>query len=135
MDIRHLQRTKIVQNLFAYSFGRHMTAPPIKKLPFSLPFPEEQKTQKIIKKLKTIDKLIKKYASRYPLANISRTDLSILRVSIYDLMLEKKTPPKVVINEAVEMAKEMSGENSFAFVNAILGKILTESEPTHPEGV
>lgn len=116
MDIRHLQRTKIVQNLFAFSF----------KSVTDLPFPEETKTPKIIEKLNTIDKLIEKHAPRYPLQNISRTDLSILRTSVYDLIFEKKTPKKVVINEAVELAKELSGENSYAFINAVLGKILDD---------
>lgn len=122
MDQRHLQRTKIVQNLFAYSF----------KTKNKLPFPEDPKTAKIISKLKTIDNLIEKYAPRYPLANISRTDLSILRVSIFDLVVEKKTPKKVVINEAVELAKELSGENSYAFINAVLGKIL--NDPANSSG-
>lgn len=91
----------------------------------NLPYPEETKTGKIIKKLAKIDGLIREHAPRYPLENISRTDLSILRNSIYELLFEKKIPQKVVINEAVELAKELSGENSFAFVNAVLGKVLT----------
>lgn len=124
MDQRHLQRTKIVQNLFAHSF----------KSVSALPFPDEKKTQKIIKVLKKIDQLIEKFAPRYPLQNISRTDLSILRVSVYDLLIDKKTPQKVVINEAVELAKELSGETSYAFVNAVLGKILSETELGNPQG-
>jgi len=114
MDPRHQQRIRIVQNLFAHSFRS------VKKLPF----PEEAKTQKIIKNLKLIDLLIEKHAPRYPLSKIARTDLSILRLSVYELNYEKKTPPKVVIDEAVELAKELSGENSYAFVNAVLGKVV-----------
>ncbi|MBI4225916.1 transcription antitermination factor NusB [Candidatus Roizmanbacteria bacterium] len=119
MDPRHLQRIKIVQNLYAQSFN---------ELNHNLPYPEEVKTGKIIAKLKTIDRYIKTYAPRYPIQNIAKTDLSILRLSIYELIYEKKTPKKVAIDEAVELAKEMSGEKAYAFINAVLGKIL-ESHP------
>ena len=123
MDQRHLQRIKIVQNLFAHSY----------KLPKNLPHPELAKTQKILTKLGKIDQLIKTHAPRYPLENIARTDLSILRLSVYELIFEKKTPKKVTINEAVELAKQLSGEKSYAFINAVLGKILNHLE-SHPQG-
>lgn len=126
MDPRHLKRIKIVQNLYAFSFNKHKTAAASDKLGSNLPYPEETKTPKIIAKLGAIDQLIKKYAPRYPLDNIARTDLSILRMSVYELIYERKTPQKVAINEAVELAKELSGENSFAFINAVLGKILNQ---------
>lgn len=133
MDPRHLKRIKIVQNLFSFSFGRHKTAPASGKLGSNLPYPEETKTHKIIAKLVAIDQLIKKYAPRYPLNNIARTDLSILRMSIYELIYERQTPQKVAINEAVELAKELSGENSFAFINAVLGKILNHLPKLNPD--
>ena len=117
MDPRHKQRIKIVQNLFAFSYNNKN----------NLPHPNDNKTQKIIKKLSIIDQYIKTYAPRYPLENIAKTDLSILRLAIYELMFEKNTPIKVVINEAVELAKEVSGENSYAFINAILGKVLSQT--------
>ena len=117
MDPRHVRRIKIIQNLFAYSF---------ENLQGNLPFPDEPKSKKIIADLDPIDKYIKTHAPRYPLKNISKIDLAILRASVYELMLEKKTPQKVIINEAVELAKELSGENSYAFINAVLGKIMNE---------
>lgn len=115
MDPRHLARIKTIQNLFAQSFA---------ELKHNLPYPDDEKTKKIVIKLKAIDGLIHKYAPRYPLKNIAKTDLSILRLSIYELMFEKKTPKKVVIDEAIELAKELSGEKSYGFVNAVLGTIL-----------
>lgn len=122
MDPRHLERIKIIQNLFAYSFN---------KLRNNFPYPDEIKTQKIIANLDSIDQLIKIHAPRYPLKNIAKTDLAILRMSVYELIFEQKTPKKVSIDEAVELAKELSGEKSYAFINAVLGKILE----THPQGV
>lgn len=123
MDQRHLQRIKIIQNLFAYTYSR---------LNRNLPFPEDSKTKKIINKLAKIDQFIKTYAPRYPLENIAKADLSILRLSIYELVFEKKIPPKVSIDEAIELTKELSGDKSYAFVNAVLGKIM---DKTHPQGV
>jgi len=70
-----------------------------------------------------INDLIKKFASKYPLEKVSKVDLSILRLAVYELNFEKKTPPKVVIDEAIELAKELGGEKTFSFVNAVLGKI------------
>jgi N utilization substance protein B len=49
--------------------------------------------------------------------------LAILQLAIYELLIEKKEPPKVIIDEAVELAKEFGSEKSYAFVNAILGKV------------
>ncbi|MCL4378644.1 MAG: transcription antitermination factor NusB [Actinobacteria bacterium] len=121
MDSRHLQRIKIVQNLFAHCF---------KVLQNNLPYPDDKKTNAILKKLPKIDKYIETYAPRYPLANISKTDLSILRLSIYELLYEKRLPTKVVINEAIELAKDMSGEKSYAFINAVLGKLLIKDNET-----
>ena len=116
MDPRHLQRIKTIQNLFAYSFEYKKS-----RLPYS-----DSKTKLVIQYRNKIDELIKMYAPKYPLKNIAKTDLAILRLSVYDLAIEKKLPHKVVIDEAVILAKELSGERSYAFVNAVLGKILTQ---------
>jgi len=51
--------------------------------------------------------------------------LSILRLAVFELLIDKKEPTKVVINEAVEIAKELGNERSFAFINAVLGSINT----------
>lgn len=121
MDQRHLQRIKTVQNLFAYSFNGAKT---------KYPFKNDEKTTEVLKNLEKIDGLIAKYAPRYPLNKIAKSDLSILRLSIYELLIEKKVPHKVVINEAVELSKELSGEQAYAFINAVLGKILDYDKTT-----
>ncbi len=117
MDPRHIQRLKTVQNLYAFSYGD------LKK---NLPEPNDSKTKLIIEHLTSIDPLIERHAQKFPLEKISKTDLAILRLSIYDLLIDRKMPEKVVINEAVELAKELSGEKSYAFINAVLGQILIE---------
>lgn len=119
MDIRHRKRIKVVQNLFSISLNPH---------PKTLPYDGDPQTKKIVKNLGKIDKLIELYASKYPIEKISKTDLAILRLSIYELIIEKKNPSKVVINEAVELAKELGGDSSFAFVNGVLATVLKKVE-------
>ena len=67
---------------------------------------------------------ITKAAPEYPIAKINRVDLAILRLAVYELLVEKREPPKVIIDEAVELAKEYGGETSPAFVNGALGKLI-----------
>lgn len=70
----------------------------------------------------TIDAQIAKYAIGWPLERITRVDLSILRLGVYELML-KQVPFGVVINEAVAMADQYSGDKAGAFINGVLGNI------------
>ena len=70
-----------------------------------------------------VDEAIAKAAPDWPLKNINKVDLAILRMSAEEL-LHTDTPPKVVIDEAVEIAKKFGAENSASFVNGVLGTIL-----------
>jgi len=118
MDPRHLERIKIIQNLYSQTFNNAHD---------NMPFPENSDTREILNQLNKIDTSIRKYAPKFPLEKVTKTDLAILRWAVFELS-KKKLPPKVVINEAVELAKELSSERSFAFVNAILGKVLENYE-------
>lgn len=117
MDQRHLGRIKIIQNLFAFEFAKNN---------LSLPYPDEKTTEEIINKKEEIDRLIEKYAPRFPLEKIAKIDLVILRWAIFELIFEKKLPFKVVIDEAVELAKELAGPRSFAFINGVLGSLVSD---------
>jgi len=110
-DPRHKKRREIVKTLFAESF----TTQPVKN----------QEIKGIIKNLKKIDKLIEKSAPAWPLDKLNRIDLAILRLAVYELE-KKENPPKVIIDEAVELAKEFGSENSGSFVNGVLGTIYKE---------
>jgi N utilization substance protein B len=70
-----------------------------------------------------IDKNIEKHAKGWKLSRLSKVDLSILRLSTYEICFRKDIPFNVSINEAVELAKSYSNEESGAFINGILGKI------------
>ncbi len=78
--------------------------------------------------LTIIDNQISTYAKDWKLYRISKVDLSILRLSIYEMMFRTDIPPNVSINEAVELAKKYSGREAGAFVNGILGKVAANVE-------
>jgi N utilization substance protein B len=75
-----------------------------------------------------IDKKIVQYATNWRLERMAAVDRNVLRMSCYELAFRKDIPPKVSINEAVELAKKYSGQEAGKFVNAILDKIKLEQE-------
>ena len=77
----------------------------------------------VYKNVEQIDKTIEMHSKGWKLSRISKVDLSILRLSIYEICFRNDIPLNVSINEAVELAKSYSGEESSSFVNGILGKV------------
>lgn len=75
-----------------------------------------------------LDKALQPMAPEWPLNQIARMDRVTLRIGLYELTYEKDVPPKVVINEAVELAKAFGSENSSKFVNGVLGTALRQQE-------
>ena len=67
---------------------------------------------------------IRKAAPEFPIEKINKVDLAILRLAVYELFFEKSAPPKVVVDEAIELAKEYGSETSGGFVNGALGKLI-----------
>lgn len=75
-----------------------------------------------------LDAKLQPVAPEWPIDQIARMDRLILRIGLYELEHEDDVPPKVVINEAVELAKAFGGDNSSKFVNGVLGTLLRERE-------
>jgi N utilization substance protein B len=73
-----------------------------------------------------LDATLQPVAPEWPLDQIARMDRLVLRIGLYELTHEKDVPPKVVINEAVELAKAFGGENSSKFINGVLGTVLRQ---------
>jgi len=111
-DPRHLKRKKMVKALFAWDFIKKGNPLVIKD---------------ITTKIKKIDQMIIKAAPEWPIGQINRIDLAILRLSVWELKIEKKQPEKVIIDEAVELAKSYGAEKSPGFINGVLGTILKEN--------
>jgi len=87
-----------------------------------------QLTTGILQKLRQIDQIIEKTAPEWPLNQINIVDRNVLRIGIYELLFGNKeeVPPKVAINEAIELAKTFAGESSGKFINGVLGTIYKE---------
>lgn len=75
-----------------------------------------------------IDDIIRPVAPEWPIEQIARVDRVILRMGVYELLFDSQVPPKVVINEAVELAKAFGGENSSKFINGVLGTVLRNQD-------
>ena len=107
-DPRHQKRRETVKLLFAESFTKQKSLNDVAK--------------KVKSKLSQIDSLISASATEWPIDKLNKIDLAILRLAVYELE-NTDTPPKVVIDEAVELAKEFGADSSSSFVNGVLGTI------------
>jgi N utilization substance protein B len=84
----------------------------------------------VTKHLKEIDKVIEKAAPEWPVAQIPLIDRNVLRIGLFELLYSDKeaVPPKVAINEAIELAKTFGGESSGKFINGVLGTVYKQIE-------
>lgn len=135
MASRHLSRSIAMQSLYEWDFNgaKDLSA---------LNFITERNIEEFGKGLETvtfiwdlvsgvkenkeyIDKIIEKTAPEWPLAQINILDRNILRLGIYELIYGSKedVPPKVAINESIELAKNFGGESSRRFINGVLGTV------------
>ena len=82
----------------------------------------------IAKDVDALDAELQPLAPEWPLSQIARMDRIVLRIGLWELKQQNETPPKVVINEAVELAKAFGGDNSSKFINGVLGTVLRALE-------
>ena len=75
-----------------------------------------------------IDEIIATYAPTWPVSQMAIVDRNILRVAIFEISMDDETPPKVAINEAVEMGKIFGGDSSPKFVNGVLGSLMESGD-------
>lgn len=78
----------------------------------------------VLTHLQEVDGVIGRFATNWPVDQLAAVDRNILRIVIYELIIDGRTPPRVAINEAVELAKTFGGENSSKFVNGVLGTVM-----------
>lgn len=137
MANRHLSRSIVLQTLFEWDFSNE-TKDDIQDAlkrnlqEFAPGFKDDVFVSSLIgqvfKKRKVIDEIIEKAAPDWPLDKISIIDRNILRIGLAELIFGDRgeVPPKVAINEAIELAKTFGGENSSKFVNGVLGAVYKE---------
>jgi N utilization substance protein B len=80
----------------------------------------------VVENLPEIDGIIREYADRWPLERMPVVDRNLLRIALFELLFDDDAPPGVAINEAVELAKILSTEDSGRFINGILGRVARE---------
>lgn len=132
MSNRHLARTLAMQSLFNWDFNGKTESDPekITKGVFSNFAPDfddhgfvNRLVGETIQKINEVDGYIIKYATEWPLEQITMVDRNVLRIGVYELVFDETIPAKVAINEAIEVAKTFGGASSGKFVNGVLGAI------------
>jgi N utilization substance protein B len=136
MSNRHLARTIAMQSLYEWDFNKlseeELSALVMRNLKeFAPDFDDNGFTMHTVKgvvnHIDEINKLITTYAPEWPLEQITVVDRNVLRIGIYELKFSSgEIPPKVAINEAIELAKSFGGESSGKFINGVLGTIYKE---------
>jgi N utilization substance protein B len=137
MASRHLSRSIAMQSLYEWDFygkkGESLDKIVEKNIQEFGPGLEDtnfiwQLIKGTIEKLAQLDTIIEKAAPEWPIEQITIVDRNVLRLGLYELLFENKTevPPKVAINEALELAKTFGGESSGKFINGVLGTIFKE---------
>ncbi|MCE9517404.1 transcription antitermination factor NusB [Candidatus Nomurabacteria bacterium] len=145
MANRHLSRSIVLQTLFEWDFAVDKEANPDDMLVRNIaefgPGLDDESFMTllfsgVIKKKAIIDEIIEKAAPDWPIDKISFVDRNILRIGLYELLFgdRAQVPPKVAINESIELAKSFGGENSSKFINGVLGGVYKEiGEPGKDE--
>jgi N utilization substance protein B len=139
MASRHLSRSIVLQSLYEWDFYNKKSnlkdiverniknfGPGLEELNFIW-----QLVDGIVAHMTEIDNVIEKAAPEWPIAQIAMIDRNVLRIGLFELLYSDKeeVPPKVAINEAIELAKTFSGQTSGKFVNGVLGTVYKQIAP------
>jgi len=140
MASRHLSRSIVLQSLYEWDFYGKKSGglkaiternikdfgPGLEELDFIW-----QLVEGIQKKMPELDNIIETAAPEWPIAQISMIDRNVLRIGLFELLHANKeeVPPKVAINEAIELAKTFSGPTSGKFINGVLGTVFKQMQP------
>lgn len=143
MSNRHLARTIAMQTLYEWDFNGRQPTDLVALLKdnqkqFAPDFSDDGFSEALIRGVmdhaEDIDGVIVKYAPEWPLDQITIVDRNILRIGVFELKFSTDVPPKVAINEAIEVAKGFGGESSGKFVNGVLGAVYRDLQAAgvHP---
>ena len=132
MSNRHLSRIIVLQTLYEWDFRPDADVDGLIQLNidnFEEPVDRdfiERVVRGIIADHEALDTVIAKSAPDWPVEQIASIDKTVLRIAIFELKDEQDTPPRVIINEAVELSKAFGGDNSSKFINGVLGTLYRE---------
>lgn len=126
-DPRHITRVKTMQELFSWQFKKEDQLTVASDDQEVINSEVSALSQQVIENKEKLDEFIQKAAPDWPTGKINKIDLSVLRLAIYELFFVKETPTKVIVDEAVEIAKEYGSEASGRFVNGVLGTLIEQN--------
>ncbi len=140
MANRHFSRIQIVQSLYEWDFRKDQNPKDIlhrniiesEARDVDMDFVQNI-LEGVTTKVTDIDKVITDSAPEWPLEQIAIIDKTVLRLAIYELLYSDEVPPKVAIDEAVELAKSFGGDNSSKFINGVLGAVYRKSDKYVPD--
>lgn len=134
MKVRRRARATVLQVLYELDFTDHKAIPALEARLEERPLPEsaEAFARSLAIGVQTyrtyVDSIVSKLAPEWPIDQIAAVDRNVLRVAIYELLFEPEIPPKVTINEAVELAKMFGSDSSPRFVNGVLGSLVSQDQ-------
>jgi transcription antitermination protein NusB len=128
LDYRHQARSLALQVLYELDCTNHNVGDVLRDRLTPIELEETRLlatrlVQGVLEHKKTLDLLVHRYAPEWPLDQIAIIDRNILRIAIYELGANTATPPKVAINEAIELAKTFGAESTPRFINGVLGTL------------
>ena len=128
-DIRHNARVLALTNLFCFMFAEEeelystiLYKEEVGNIDYDLEF-YHVLYNGVKDNLEEIDYQIEKFAPEWPIKNIGKIDLIILRIAIFEILFEKSKEQSIVVDEAVELAKEFGNDNSSKFIHGVLGAV------------
>lgn len=135
MQVRRQARIAALQALYEIDSVHHQVGVVLQQRMLDLGLPEagydflRKVVQGVLAHQQELDGLIGTYAPEWPVDQMAIIDRNILRIALYEFLIDGSTPPKVAINEAVELAKRFGSDSSRRFVNGVLGTLLASQSP------
>ena len=133
MQVRRQARVAALQALFEIDVVHHEVGAVLDRRLDDLGLPSEGCTfaqhvvQGVMANLEQLDEMIVAYAPEWPIDQMAIVDRNILRIALFEFAIDRVTPPKVAITEAVELAKLFGSDSSQRFVNGVLGTFLSKN--------
>ena len=130
---RHIARIVTLQTLFELEFAANSPESilertiEIKALTGEAAAFAGELVRGVLTNKQLLDDTIRRFAPAFPVDQLFPMDRNILRLALYEMLISKTTPPKVVVNEAVELAKEFGADTSPKFVNGVLGSVISDT--------
>jgi N utilization substance protein B len=132
VQVRHQARIAALQALFEIDSVRHPVGVVLQRRIHEAAMSESGEAflcklvRGVIAHQEALDELISTYAPEWPINQMAIVDRNILRIALFEFLIDGETPPKVAINEAVELAKVFGSDSSRRFVNGVLGTLLAQ---------